>query len=297
MLNKENQRELCYLVRVDEIRPIEGRDRVECAVVGGWTCMVRKGQFKPGDLGIYFEIDSKVDETQEVFAFTAKYGGKIKTQKFKTPSGQFWSQGLLMHPSDFGWKIVPDAGFDQMTVDAEGNYHTDIDETRFLTKQLGVTYAVAEDNARKANSNDKYQKMARRNPKLAKTKIWRWLYRRDWGKKVLFMLFGRPRDKKGGWPSWVVKTDEERIQNLPYLFANAGSKWMATEKIDGSSTTFTMRGRGRKKEFYVCSRNVVLISPTRNASMKPIFILRWQKSIIWKKYWQVCWSRILKPSL
>lgn len=35
MLNKDNVRELCYLVRVDDIKPIEGRDRVECAVVGG----------------------------------------------------------------------------------------------------------------------------------------------------------------------------------------------------------------------------------------------------------------------
>ena len=55
MLNGKGQRELCYLVTIDEIKPIEGKDRVECAVVGGWTIMVRKNQFKPGDIGIYFE--------------------------------------------------------------------------------------------------------------------------------------------------------------------------------------------------------------------------------------------------
>ena len=45
MLNKNGERELCYVVKVDDIQPIQGRDKVECAVIGGWTCMVRKGQF------------------------------------------------------------------------------------------------------------------------------------------------------------------------------------------------------------------------------------------------------------
>ena len=30
MLNKNNQRELAYVVTVDEVRPIAGKDRVEC---------------------------------------------------------------------------------------------------------------------------------------------------------------------------------------------------------------------------------------------------------------------------
>ena len=97
MLNpKTNERELAYAVYVDEIKPIPGRDRVECARVGGWTCMVPKGVFKVGDPGIYFEIDSKVPTDKEPFGFCEKYKGHIKTQKFKTPEGQFWSQGLLM---------------------------------------------------------------------------------------------------------------------------------------------------------------------------------------------------------
>ena len=41
MLNKNGERELCYVVKVDDIQPIQGRDKVECAVIGGWTCMVR----------------------------------------------------------------------------------------------------------------------------------------------------------------------------------------------------------------------------------------------------------------
>ena len=69
MLNKNNIRELAYVVIVDDILPIAGADRVEQAVVGGWHIMTKKGQFKPGDPAIYFEIDSKVPETELMVIF------------------------------------------------------------------------------------------------------------------------------------------------------------------------------------------------------------------------------------
>ena len=263
MLNAKNERELCYVVRVDEIKPIEGRDRVECAVVGGWTIMVRKGQFQPGSLGIYFEIDSQVPE-KEPFMFLAQKKFKIKTQKYKTPNGQFWSQGLLMAPEDFNWYMndIRTAIIEMDATNDEG-YHAVDNESRFLTKRLGVTYAVAEDNVRKSGSMDKYKKMAQRNPKLFAKKPIRWLMRRNWGKKLLFVLFGKKKDKKNGWPAWVKKTDEERVQNMPWILQNK-EPWIATEKIDGTSTTFTMkRSKFGKFDFYVCSRNVVFDKPDK----------------------------------
>lgn len=264
MLNSKQERELAYVVRVDDIKPIEGRDRVECAVVGGWTIMVRKGQFQPGSLGIYFEIDSQVPE-KEPFMFLAQKKFKIKTQKYKTPDGQFWSQGLLMGAEDFGWTTAKCENDTCSTciVDANGMAHYVDDESRFLTKELEVIYAAAEDNKRKANSADKYKKMAQRNGKLFSHQPFRWLMRRDWGKKLLFVFFGKKRDKKNGWPSWVVKTDEERVENMPFVLKGK-TPWVATEKIDGTSTTFTMkRGKFGKFDFYVCSRNVVFDKPDK----------------------------------
>ena len=256
MLNEKGQRELVYVVRIDEIKPIEGKDRVECAVVGGWTVMVRKGQFKPGDLGIYFEIDSKVPE-KEPFMFLEGKHFKIKTQKYKTPSGYFWSQGLLMSAEDFGWKLHNDTifmgdGFDDYVIEKD-----------FLTEKLGVTYADADDNKRKAKSADKYKLMAQRRPDIFKKKWAQWMMRRNWGKKVMFFFFGKKKDKKSQWPFWVKKTDEERVQNMPWILQDK-SEWFATEKIDGTSTTFTMKGHGRKREFYTCSRNVVFDKPDKN---------------------------------
>lgn len=269
MLNANNERELCYVVQVDDIKPIEGRDRVECAVVGGWTIMVKKDQFKPGDLGIYFEIDSQVP-AKEPFLFLESKKYKIKTQKYKTPVGQFWSQGLLMAPEDFGW-TVEECGNTELgetvykeIVTSDNVCHTAFDETRFLTKELNVTYCVDEDNTRKAASVDKYKKMAQRNGKLFSHQPFRWLMRRTWGRKILFVFFGKKKDNRGGWPNWVVKTDEERVQNMPWILQDK-SEWIMTEKIDGTSTTFTMkRGKGRNNfNFYVCSRNVVFDKPDK----------------------------------
>lgn len=257
MLNSKNERELAYLVTVDAIEPIPGRDFTECAVVGGWRTLVKKGVFKPGSVGIYIEIDSKTPE-KEPFDFLEKYHYKVKTQKFKT----FYSQGLLMAPEDFGWNVAED-----LVKDNKGEIHSVKDDSRFLTSQLGITYATADDNKRKAPSADKYKKMAQRHPELFKKKWARWMMKHEWGKKVMFFFFGKKKDKKGGWPSWVVKTDEERIQCMPWAFEAADwhdVEWIATEKIDGTSSTFTMKRVGKNKfNFYVCSRNVCFDTPEK----------------------------------
>ena len=259
MLNKKGQRELCYLVTIDEIKPIEGKDRVECAVVGGWTIMVRKGQFKPGDVGIYFEIDSKVPVRPE-FEFLAAKHYKIKTQKY----GNFYSQGLLMSVIDFeGWWI----NANKHVVDDEGEIHDVDNDTRFLTEKLGVKYSVESDNKRKAKSVDKYQKMAQRVGKKFSKQPYKWLMKRLWGRKLLYVFYGKKSDSRG-WPEWVKKTDEERVENMAWILENK-NPWIATEKIDGTSTTFTMKRFSKqfKKDdylFLVCSRNVCFDKPERD---------------------------------
>lgn len=248
MLNpKTNQRELAYVVKIDNIEPIQGSDNCEAAIVNGWRIMVRKNTFKAGDLAIYFEIDSKLDTEKPEFAFLEKKHGKIKTQRYTFGGkGLMISQGLLMSPADFGWEVAGDEIRANNVVYTEGS---------FLTEALGVTYSVEEDNKRKAPSTDKYKKMASRHPKLFKNPIVRKIYKTKFGKKILFFFFGRKKDTGNAWPSWVQKTDEERVQNMPWIL-NDKSEWIATEKIDGTSTTFTMKKERGKYKFYVCSRNV-----------------------------------------
>ena len=251
MLDSKGIRQLCYVVNIDAIEPIIGSDNCEAAVVGGWRVMTRKGTFQAGDKAVYFEIDSKVPET-ETFAFLAPKHYKVKTQKYTFGGkGLMISQGLLMSFEDFGW--------------IKDKYEVGT----FLTEELGVKYSVAEDNKRKA-SVDKYKRMAQRHYKLFKNnKFIQWLYKRTWGKKLLFLFLGSKKDKKAAfWPSWVVKTDEERVQNLPQLFPPDDTEWFVTEKIDGTSTTFTMKRLKRNKyEFYVCSRNVCFDKPEKEEKL------------------------------
>ena len=255
MLNAAGERELAYVVLIDGIDPIPGYDRVEHATVGGWRVIVQKGQFKVGDPAIYFEIDSKVPKDRECFAFLEKRNYKVKTLKMC----RVLSQGLLMHAEDFGWKNGLDADGHPLIYDPNNNeniWYPD-GESRFLTKELGVIYADAEDNQRKAPSVDRYKKMAQRHPAIFKKPFVRWLMKHEWGKKLMFFFFGKKKDKKNGWPEWVSKTDEERIECMPWILNDKTKTWIATEKIDGSSTTFTMkRGKFGKFNFYVCSRNV-----------------------------------------
>ena len=56
-------------------------------------------------------------------------------------------------------------------------------------------------------------------------------------------------------------------QNLPQLFPGDNTEWIVTEKIDGSSTTFTMKGRGRREQYYICSRNVCFDKPEKNEKL------------------------------
>lgn len=266
MLNKSGVRELTYLVRIDAIEPIVGSDNCECAIVGGWHVMTRKGTFKPNDIGIYFEIDSKVDTTKPEFAFLASKGGKVKTQRYTFGGkGLMISQGLLMHPSDFGWTTAEKENdtCSTMVIEKDGTVHYIDDDSRFLTSTLGVTYSTAEDNTRKANPDDKYKKMAQRHAKLFKKPIVRWIMKHKWGRKVMFFFFGKKKDKPTDFPKefpFVKVTDEERIENLPFLL-NDKRKLTATEKLDGTSTTFILSKKKNKYEFYVVSRHVRQLNP------------------------------------
>lgn len=263
MLNSKGERELAYLVKIDDITPINGYDRVELAHVGGWTIVVGKNEFKAGDTAIYFEIDSQLPEKPPFsdMEFLAKKHYKIQTQKMCKSI----SQGLLMAVNQFpGWEVQVD-GTVLDNNSGDHGLHTFYGDSRFLTKDLEVTYAVAEDNKRKANSLDKYKKMAQRHPALFKKKFIKWLMKRNWGKKFLFFFFGKKKDKKTGFPShfqYIKPTDEERCENIPNILQNK-NPFIKTLKIDGTSSTYILERKRFKNEFYICSRNVRQLSESQ----------------------------------
>ena len=231
-----DKRALAYIQHVTNIRPIDGADNIEQCNVLGWNLICKKGEFHEGDPCVYIEIDSKVPEREE-FEFLRAKGFKVKTMKL----GKFncISQGLAM----------PQSAFKELAGLSEGTDVTDI---------LGIKYSVQEDNARKGNGdpNAKYKSMEARHQKIFKKKWARWMMRRSWGRKVMFFFFGKKKDNPRGFPSFVSKTDEERVENQPWRIGD-GKTYLATEKLDGTSCTYALERKGRNKfEFYVCSRNV-----------------------------------------
>lgn len=110
---EEVKRKLASIRRISEIKPIEGADDIELAIVDGWQCIVKKDKFKFGDLCVYFEIDSFLPIRPEYeFLRKSSYkkmgdkeGFRLRTIKLK---GQI-SQGLVLRISDiFGGSIDSD---------------------------------------------------------------------------------------------------------------------------------------------------------------------------------------------
>src|SRR5438876_1094061 len=98
---EEFKRKLASIRKISEVLPIEGADNIELVKVDGWQCVTKKGEFKPGDLCIYFEIDSFLPIRSE-FEFLRKSsykkmgdkeGFRLKTIKLR---GHL-SQGLVLN--------------------------------------------------------------------------------------------------------------------------------------------------------------------------------------------------------
>lgn len=239
-----DKRALAHIQLVHDIRPIEGADNIELVHVLGWTLIAKKGEFQEGDKAVYIEIDSQVPSNDERFAFLANKHYKIKT--YKLNKFGVISQGLALPLSSF-----PELG------DAEVN--TDI------TEALHITYAVPEDRSRKAHI-DIWASLRNRRPDLFKKWWFKILLKHRWGHWIIDKIWGKKALKETAFPSeYCSKTDEERIQNMPYILEDK-SPYVVTEKIDGTSSTYVLvnhakPGHNPKYEFIVSSRNVRQLDP------------------------------------
>ena len=94
---------------IDSILPIPDADSIECAVIGGWKVVTKKGEYQPGDLAIYCEIDSWIPH--ELAPFLSKgepkeYNG-VKGERLRTVRlRKQLSQGLLLPLVCLGRLIV-----------------------------------------------------------------------------------------------------------------------------------------------------------------------------------------------
>lgn len=105
-------RKLASIRRVSHTQPISNADLIECAYIDGWSVVIKKGEFQPGDLCVYLEVDSWVphklapfltSEGQEPQEYKGIKGAKLRTLKLKNQL----SQGLLLSLHQCFPKVLP----------------------------------------------------------------------------------------------------------------------------------------------------------------------------------------------
>ena len=98
-------RRLVTVRRIDRIESHPHADRLELARIGGWQCVVGKGEFSEGQLVLYFEPDSFLPLSDPRFAFLRERGVKTMSINHEEVEGHVlrtiklrgeYSQGLVL---------------------------------------------------------------------------------------------------------------------------------------------------------------------------------------------------------
>lgn len=226
-----SDRKLATVRRIDKIELIDNADAIEVAVVGGWKCVVKKGEFQSGDLVIYLEIDSFVptelapflSKGKEPREFNGVKGERLRTIRLR---GQI-SQGLIL------------------SIDSI-KYTKEEDQCNVFKGQGPVTDLM----------NDLILTIGR---KMAEEEVLRFdltemLGIQKWEAPMNARLAGMAG---GNFPSFIRKTDQERVQNMSKElkeYIERGLTFEVTEKLEGSSMTVYFKDG----EFGVASRNINL---------------------------------------
>jgi hypothetical protein len=222
-------RKLASIQKIEWVQSIEGKDRIELIGVLGWQVIAKKGEYKPDDKTIFIEIDSVLPDKPE-FDFLRSKKFRIKTLKL----GGVLSQGIC-----FPLSILPQ------------NRKYDINDD--VTEILGIKqYEATKD----VESNE----LIYIDSKRFQHPIFKILFRYSIFRKLIL-----PKKMNKGFPDFISRTDETRVQNIPNILKNKDIQYVIREKIDGQSGSFFLRKMKKKwfwqkdnYDFGVCSRNLRL---------------------------------------
>ena len=232
-------RKLASIQVIKELRPINGADRIEEAIVLGWHVVVQKGLYKEGDRVVYLETDSVLPKSlAEKAGFTDSH---LKVRRFKG----IYSQGMCLPVSEVVEEILlaPGSKEHKIALIQDGRYD-DVD----VTEMLGITKWEPDERNRRHHGRSNTVQIPKKW--YTRFRIGRWFW-----KKFIY------KPKSINFPSWIPKTDETRIQVLSdVLEKHTGVGCEYTEKVDGSSITIWY---DRKKDkLHVCSRNREILDKT-----------------------------------
>jgi len=82
----ENNNSCCFVAKINEIKPIEGADNIELGVIGGWNCIIKKGDYKVDDLVAIATTDAVIpqglSDAMNVTNYLRK-GQRVRTVKLR----------------------------------------------------------------------------------------------------------------------------------------------------------------------------------------------------------------------
>lgn len=212
---------LASVQKVIALSPIDGADLIETATVLGWQVVVKKGEYKVGELCSYIQIDTVVPDLPQ-YEFLRERKFRVRTIKLRKQI----SQGLIVPLPVGKWE--------------EGDDITDV---------LGIKKYEKVDN-----NPDRYEK-----PRMPKKWYKKWVYLFKYN--FLYKVFPKlQRLSRSPFPKHLVSiTDEERIQNIPQVLkSHAGKPFVVSYKLDGSSITIIHSKVLGKSKFRICSRRFEL---------------------------------------
>ncbi len=82
----ENLNSVCYVGVIGEIRPIEGADNIELAMVGGWQAITKKGEYGIGDKVVVATTDAVIPvQLSDLMGVTGylRKGQRVRTVKLR----------------------------------------------------------------------------------------------------------------------------------------------------------------------------------------------------------------------
>jgi RNA ligase (TIGR02306 family) len=228
------------VIRIEEILPHTNADTLGIIQIGGYQCVVKKDQYKVGDLAIYIQPDSVVPQMPQ-FSFLwadKEFPNGIVPEKYRRITvrrfRKEWSEGLLMPLSDFGvaltregFKVACPPGVEPPPNATYQSLYTYVGEGDDVAELLGITH---------------YEEP---EPGFALGTQGRTLT--FWQKILKFFGYApKPYGPKNAPP----KYDVESLKNYPRVF-EPNEEVVVTEKIHGSNARYTFDG----KHFWVGSHN------------------------------------------
>lgn len=261
---------LAYIVKINDVTPIEGADKIELAHVLDYTVVVKKHEFLPGDLALYIEVDSVLPD-----GFTSEQ--KVTYEAIKDGSYFNGREG-----EDFNAAAETEVALEHLKAASKYPYFEFLREKKFKIKSMklskfgvisqGILFRPSDVKITDAKLGKDYtehfeireivqdEEEAGLNTQRKKDS---WIVR----KLMRFEWFRRWRKSKKISETWSDtfpgKSDEENVQKLfTRMKERYGDKeWTLTEKLEGQNisiyTENVETGIFRKKinkRVGVCSR-------------------------------------------